>query len=399
MKKIFVVILTIVVSLFTLSGCWSRREPKKLAIISSILYDLNEENKHKVVMELLHPTAIAGDTEKSPVVIVDVLGDSFPEAIRNATVNLERRLYGGNNKVRVLSEKLARTDVEAIMDFYLRDTTVDERPIMIVFKGEKPERLFDVSLGLSSVLGDYVDELAKNQLRTTAKAVDIEALEFMKDFYEEGIQPVMGCLEIVDNKGKAFGVPLSDDEKAKKKLLKYEGLAAFKKNKLVGFLDAEDAKVYNVLTNQAEYFYLTANAVNPASYRIVEVNTKKKIRLVNGKPVYDVDVYCRLSMLQLRSILDLGDLDVIKKLEKQFNEEFEKRINSTIKKTQEMKTDILGFGCEMHKKKPKIWRKYKKDWDDINYPNLEINVNVNSILSLVGEIEEPFGWSNESEKN
>ncbi len=53
-----------IVSLLLCTGCWSQEEPKTLAIISSVLYDIKEDGQYKVVAEIMRSSS-AGSSESS----------------------------------------------------------------------------------------------------------------------------------------------------------------------------------------------------------------------------------------------------------------------------------------------------------------------------------------------
>ncbi len=90
MKKGICVILC-VAALLSLPGCWSRREPKTLALVNSVIYDLDDSGGYEVTVEIINPSAESGIRDsgsgKNPNITVTSRGESLPEAIRNSAAS------------------------------------------------------------------------------------------------------------------------------------------------------------------------------------------------------------------------------------------------------------------------------------------------------------------------
>lgn len=61
-----------------------------------------------------------------------------------------------------------------------RDRLMDETPLMVVIKSEAPDEIFSSALGMSDMVGDYFENLAKQQYLNTSKAVTTTTLDFYK---------------------------------------------------------------------------------------------------------------------------------------------------------------------------------------------------------------------------
>ncbi|HPD01686.1 MAG TPA: Ger(x)C family spore germination C-terminal domain-containing protein, partial [Acetivibrio sp.] len=64
----------------------------------------------------------------------------------------------------------------------------------------------------------------------------------------------------------------------------------------------------------------------------------------------------------------------------------EKALNKAQK---ELKTDIFGFGEEIHRKHPKLWKKLKKEWSN-KFPDLPVNITVEVETKQLGGIGKPL---------
>jgi hypothetical protein len=126
------------------SGCWSRKEPKTLALVNSALYDLGDTGGFEVTIEVLNPAAEGaikgGGNGKSPNITAISEGDSVPEAVRNVSESLERTIFGGHNKVRFFSERFAKTDMILHYGLFADRSLTDENPLMVVIRSEEQNR-------------------------------------------------------------------------------------------------------------------------------------------------------------------------------------------------------------------------------------------------------------------
>ena len=399
MKKGLCVILCMIISI-SVSGCWSRKEPKSLAIVNSVIYDIKDDGSYQVISEIMNPSAQGGVKEggsgKSPNITAISEGKSVPEAIRNASVSLEKAIFGGHNKVRFFSERFARKDMVSIMDYLLRDHLTDENPLMVVIKNKDPKQVYSCMLGLSDTVGDYMDNLSKSQPKIICKSVFIKTLDFIKDYYDEGKQPVAGVAELVEceakpSNGAGANAQGSQNSLDKQYRINYEGLAAFKDNKLVGYMDGVEARAYNLITNNVDTAIVSIPLDNDMA--VVLVNQSKagiKTAVEDDQISITVKIKINMSIVQESGDIDISKIEPLKTVEDSFNKQIEEEITESIKKAQtEFQSDIFGFGKAVHTQHPEIWKEIKESWDDY-FNEAAINVTVESSAFRSGEIKQPF---------
>lgn len=398
--------------LLTLNGCWSRREPKTLAIISSALYELNEDGTYKTTIEILNPEAEGGPQggggDKSPTLTITGEGKSLPEALRMSSTSLERNLFAGQTLVRFYSENLAKKDLLQEQDYLIRDFLTDEKPLMVVVKSENPELLFTSDLGLSDTVGTYIDNLHMTQDNFISTAVFIDTLLFLQDYYLEGKQPVAGVAEIVeDNEISSENADAGGDEKStpksneknnsesgsKKLKIKYEGLAAFKDKKLVGYFDGIEARAYKILENTIGNSVVTLPGEDDiVVLRVDSSKTSLTVDTDNDENIkLDADIKMDISIIHAGTAIDVYSFEILKDVENRFNKQIVDEVYDAIKKAQtEFKSDIFGFGTAMHRRSPKKWKKYKDNWDE-HFTKADVEINVESSIKRSGLVKGSIG--------
>lgn len=408
-KQILTILLTLV--LFTFSGCWNKDEPKELASINSILYDILDNEKYRLVIEVLNPVSSSGgedalEIKKSPLNPISEEGNSIREALVNLSRSMDKRIFAGHNKVRLFTERFARKGMLSILEVSSRDRLMDETPLMIVIKSEAPDEVFLSSIGLSDMMGDYFEDVARQQEFHTSKAVTITTLDFIKDYYLEGKQPVMGVAELIDNKNQSSenassgsGGPQDDsgsgnDEGDDQKSIVYEGLAAFKDDKLVGYMDPIETRAYNIITKSVNASIISLPMED--NQTVVKISNSKaniKTFLKNNQVFLQVSIKVKLHVVEEGGDLDVSMPEPLKTVESQFNELMQlmqNEVSVAVRKAQtEFKSDIFGFGRQMHIQHPDRWPDFKENWDE-HFSSASVEIVVESSVIRSGQIKKPL---------
>lgn len=395
-KRFFVAILIIVLSI-ACSACWNKREPKELAAILSIVYDIDEQGKTSMIAEILDTKGQGAQdvSREQTTKIVKMHGDTAAEGIRDTLVTIDRTVYGAHNKTRIFTERLARNGVKDIIDFFLRDHLTDERPIMLVVKNEDPMILYEADTGLSSGLGTYIDQLSRTRKEFTEYSVFFDTLQFIKDYYCQGKQPVIGVVEAVPDEANTA---VNSEENAEggvapKYKLIFNGLAVFKQDKMLGYLDKYETRVYNALVGNIKSAYISVPIEgNYIAANCLKTQSTVKVAFEDDRAQIKIDIKKEIMLAQNTTNYDVGDVKQVKIIENAISNHIEKEVAEVVAKVQtEFKSDIFGFGCQFHRNKPKIWNKIKDQWDEVYFPMAQVSVKVDTNVRFGGEIRERFG--------
>lgn len=399
LKKRLCVILLILM-LLTCTGCWDRVEPQKLAEVNSALYDIRDNGQYRVVYEIVNPTSSGGTgggggggNEKSPYTIASGEGDSFREAIGSIMRSTEKNIFGGHNKVRLFTECFAQKEMLSMLEFVARARFMDETSLMIVIKDAVPEDIHFSAVGLSDLMGDYLEDLANEHMRRTSKSVSVTTLDFIKDCYLEGKQPVMGVAELAEGGNKSSGNTVSggggDDDAPQ--IILYEGLAAFKDNRLVGYMNGIEARAYNIVVNTVDASYISVHSGDRQT--VMKIDSSKadlKTFLEDDRIIVRVNIKAKLHVVEESGNLDVSKAEPLKTVEARFNELMQSEVEAAIRKAQtEFRSDIFGFGRQVNIQHPDRWPEFKENWDD-HFADATVEVTVESSVTRTGQIKEPL---------
>jgi spore germination protein KC len=409
MRKEILLLNIIIMLTFILTGCWDARELNTLGI--NLVMGIDIENDNIIITsEVIKPSALKSESGKGKEITVKYIqgvGKSVFEAIRNATLDFDRKLFVSHTKVYIIGEELAKKGMTDYIDFLQRDQEHRETAYLVVAKGSKAYDVMGISGGIEDIPGNYILRLIENQ-KYTSKITQITLFEYLRNYYDVGRQPILGVIEKKEKKlANKPEDTIADKSKGAVHEISSEGTAAFHKEKLVGYLNGEETRGLNFIigkvkdgviafptpiTNIDEYSTPTppspseaasiSKAINPMStVEIVKTKTKNDIEIVDGEIMFKTKI-------DLRGIVGevIGDLDISKEeglevLQNACAKEIKKEVEKAFFKAQkDLKSDIFGFGTLFHRKYPKEWAKIKDNWHDIfQEANLDVEVNVNIV--------------------
>lgn len=78
-------------------------------------------------------------------------------------------------------------------------------------------------------------------------------------------------------------------------------------------------------------------------------------------------------------------------------EEIKRQIENSVQHMQKEQADIFGFGEAVHRSDPKVWKELKKEWNNDYFPELKVNVKVDTYVRRSGLRNKSF--LNEIENN
>lgn len=381
-----------ILMIVSISGNWSKKEPKDMAIGLSFLYDVNEDGDFVMTVELLDVEGSSGTGYVNKNHLVDEKGKTVAQAIRDVELKLEKPIYAIHNKARFFTERFAQNHMEDALDYFARDRRTDERPYMFVIKGDEPKHIYQSDLGLSDLVGLYVNKMASSKHESNTSTVFVNTLKYYKDYYDEGKENVMGVIEIIPNHLDTTE-EVKPTEKQEDRMLKLEGLAVMKKNKLVGYLDRYECRTYNFLADKVRGSIIVVPVGEVYdTFDILCLSKKIDTSFEDGQVKIDITIKNKLYVSQQRSDYDLTKEKDIQKVEKIINEFFEQEVKNTIAKLQtEFASDVIGFGSYFHAQNPKIWQQIKGEWHDKYFANAIVNVKVENKLVLEGALRKKFG--------
>lgn len=365
-----------------LTGCWGLHELNTLAIVQGVGLDKRaDQDQTDVTVQISKPTGShqskkegGNDTAKAYWNVTNT-GDTFSSALRQFTNDSIRRLYFPHNKVVIFGRDLAKDGVQTYVDFFIREHE-NRLTVKVLVANHKARAILEVQPRLENITASDISDMLQNQ-SILAKSAQVNLKQFASRLMSKTAAPVVPIVDISSEEGKEKIV--------------ISRLAVFKKATLAGELNMAEARGLFWVIGKVKGGILEVAAPDgegKASFEILRSKSKIIPKIQNNKVSFLIKIKEEDMLHSQSSPKNLTLVPVSKALGKVKNDAIHNEVMAALKKAKKMNADIFGFGEIVHKKFPKQWRKMESEWDDL-FPNLEVEVQVESVMRRVGTISKP----------
>lgn len=374
MRKKFVLLFIVAVNVFLLTGCWNYVEINGQINVSGIAVDIGRfGKKYHLSAEII--TVSSKEKESVSASVVETESDTVFEGIRNLMTITTKKLYFGHCKAFVISEKAAKNGIGEILDMTIRNHELRiEVDVVIAKSGEARQVLLTEGIA-NPIMAYKIYDLMETSPKAVGGALTTKAYKVFNSIQSDGMSTVIPALEIRDAEDK--------------KVLKFAGVAVFDKDKLVGYLDERQTKYLSFLNDKiGRSGLLTFKASEKPdlflSYELYKNDTKRKMRFDGEVPSVEITVNTSVIIGEAEIQADFSKPEELEKARRLFEENMEKDLTELIYTAQaKLDCDILGLGSQMEKSNPKMWEKYKDNWNQ-TFKKLKINVKCKAAITGSG---------------
>ncbi|GFZ32591.1 germination protein GerKC [Clostridium zeae] len=376
--NIILLMLSVFVSVFCLTGCSDKNEIEDIGLVVALGVDLNENNEVVASVQILKSgkkSEGANETSKTEVYVGS--GDTISDALYKLSKKASKLIKFSNEKCIIVGEKFAREGIEPVIDLSLRFADMRSTDPILVTKGEASD-LIKFKSDEIPISAFEIDALIRRQenLCYTSKATNRDFINNMRG--ESGIS-TCGVIGI----GKS-----EDDEK---NTLILSGSAVFKKDKLIGYMDAKETRGMQWIKGKVKAGGIVARNANGSKigFHILRSASKYTPSIIDKTAKIKVDIKNQTIIDEIYEAttenMDFNrDPRIITALSKNVNFAIEEEINSAIDVAQRvLHADIFDFGGILYREKPNEWKVIRDKWNEI-FPKISIEVNVSSQIRQTG---------------
>ncbi len=382
-------LLMILMLTFT-SGCWDVRELSDLGITVALGLD-KKGDEFNVAVQVVNPGEISrisgGAGTKKPVTVYEETGETITEAFRKILTTSPNNIYLSHVRVVVIGEELAKDRMKYVLDFISRNHEFRTDFFLIVAKDSTADTILKVMTATENVPANKIYEsLEKSEeLYAPTKAVTLDDLKM--DLLNKGKQPVLTGIRLIGDEDRAASEENVKNLKNTSKL-KYENLAVFKKDRLIGWLSEDESKGYNYLINNV----VRANGVvtcpdgGKLGMNLIKTKTKLQSEFTGDQPIMNIEITGEGNIDEVSCGIDITKQDNIAKLEQIWNQRITSLCLKAVDSAQEeFQSDIFGFGEVIHRQHPRKWKPLKDHWDE-EFKDLEVKVTTKLKIRRFGTI-------------
>ncbi|MBU8880850.1 Ger(x)C family spore germination protein [Bacillus sp. FJAT-29790] len=359
-----------------LSGCWDRVEVNDLAIVTATAIDHTEDDQIKVSVQVFIPRALGsgggtgGGGEESTLVRSGI-GSNLADAVSKLQMHLPRKLFWGQCKVFIFGKDLAKKGIQEQLDYLTRFPQPRDRAYMYVSKDA--EKVLELLPPLERYSGEVLKELSDFQIGMRITMKDLTLM--LTNEAQNAALPDVKILPPEEGKKETETIPF------------ISGTAVFKKDKMIGRMNANHTRGILWLRNEMKEYTISfrpAGESGEISLSPVTSDVKLIPSVMDGQWKMTVKVRTEGNVVQNETKLALLNPVIIQRLEKDFQKKIKNRIELAVKQLQEeFNADIIGFAEKFHRHYPKEWKKVKNRWDEV-FPQVEVKVNVEAYIHRPG---------------
>lgn len=388
--KLFAFII-IISNIFT--GCNTIREVNDMSIATAIGINKNNE-EYLVTAQILNVNEIAAEkrTRNTPITIYHTKGKTIIEALRKLTETVPKKIYVGHVRVVILGKELSEEGIKNSIDVFFRDHEFRSDMIFLVAKNSSPDEILKILTPGEIVQANKIYDSVQESAKTWANTKVTQLHEIVNSLTSDGNNLVVGA---VNMRGSSeIGMEAENLEKVDPNaLLQLNSLAAFKKDKLVGWLNKEESLGYNYIKGNVVSTIVNVFSETGEKTSIEILRTKSKIKgsIKNGKPKIDIILKVEANVEEVQENIDLTKVDNIHELEKRLEDKIKNDMETSIKVAKEnFRSDIFGFGEAIHRSNNKQWKTLKANWDK-EFVKLPVDIKVDAKLRYgTGKEIKPF---------
>ena len=336
-----------------------------------------------------NPVSSSGDTA-SNYIIQTMDTDSIDSALNIANSYINKTINLSHCKILLVSEEIAKQGVEPLVNSLINK--VETRPDCSIVVSKIPNDEFDGDKKpkIESLISKYYD-VASNMETGRGYSETIKLNEFYLTLNDTFYQPYASLGTTYNTTKNTNDKNVSSDldtqsktlvTNSEKESVEVMGLAVFKKDKLVGTLDANQTLSHQLLTNKLDFSTLNIiSPFNPNETLDIYISTFKKpkikVDIQNSSPFVQINLYVAARIVSFNSYeINLLTEEKLNLIQNTVKSHLEGQIYDYLNKTaKEFNSDISGLGRYAVKnfRTTNDWNNY--NWLE-NYQNSAFKINV-----------------------
>lgn len=359
--KYFIIIIIVIIFSLAFTGSHIVQSVDDLAYAVALGIDIGDSEDLKVTFEFTKPTPSgeSGSGQSAPPVIDSVEANSIDAAISFMNAYVSKEINLSHCKVIVISEELAKRGIAKEIFSLINKVQIRPDNHVIISTCPAKEYIESVSPSLENLVAKFYEILPRSG-EYTGYTVSAQLGDFFTQLSCRTCEPnaILGNV-VSDDPQKASNNSSdsggSENEKVSAKNgIENIGLAAFKEDKLVGTLSAEETLAHLLLTNHLKSCNISVPDPDDETKKIDLFLTsnhtaKIKVSILNGNPFVKshLTVNAKLASIDALSkdTSPKSSEERLKRVEESATHYLKTLLSNYCYKTaKEFHSDIAGFG-------------------------------------------------------
>lgn len=364
-----------------LAGCWGISPVERLGLVTLVGIDALPQAQYQVTLAILNPlgqpTPQGATAGGQPELLRSASASSVAAAIRRITATSYLQLDFTHVEGVVVSERIARQGLAAPLEFMQRDPEFVTTPWLYVARGESAA---DVLRESEQVMPDAGIVLAQTTL--WSRTLNPDHAERLFTFLEQ--------MQVTGDEPATVGVSV-DPAQGKKDTVAFRlaGVAMFRGDRLVGWLDGPGALGWLVATGRARRQTLIISGPGRDGITLELLSDRRRIQVVHtpSGPEADIQVRVKARVIATQSApadywRSTTSLPVIKG---QAATVIDDDVRAGLRAAQSAGADVFTLGQYVRVQDPMDWRDLQHAWNTDGFRRLPVSVHVELIVRAFGK--------------
>ncbi len=373
MKKILCAALCILLCSIS-CGCLRRTEIADTAIIQAVGIDI-ENDEYIVTLQKFTSGGSGGQTPvdigKNNRIILQERGKSISEALEKIGLQTGRELFLSANHVIVIGKTTAEQGIQPIVSFFNSNHQTKPDTHLLISKTTAAD-IVTLNLTQGIVPADNINRLLKhNSFNSRIISTSLmDVVSALNNGFTDPYIPIAETLTDID------GNPA----------LKLDGTAIFSGDKMTDSLSPVETIGLIFLNDNVDMLLIDVSEpdTGTVSLRLNSSDTRFKVRIENGLPVYTVIVKCEAAINQVVPTNGKDtSLSQLPQLEKNANLKIAQLMKNTIEKSiYKQNCDVFNLSKHLKQKQSDYWKTHREHLDAINSQSrfeFIVDCNINRI--------------------
>lgn len=427
--------LAVLVLLPLVSGCWGRQEIEDFAFVTMAGIDVGQNTGEVLLtVHIAKPSAIAGSggmAAESRVSVVAATGPTVGVASESLAEMLPRRITCAHSTVIAIGEEYARAGITGLIDFLARAESTRETAVLVVVKGGTASDLMNAEHGLEQMPSAALLGLIHNAAYVTSTSVISTVNDLLRMLGTPGVDVTIAGIQVrplqaatepptdspdmaepstdptseLEPPSNAQGMsepsagspgapeqpivsPGLLERASLSSLVEMSGIAVFRGDSLVGWLDQEQSRGFRWLRGDvADAVVLLTNPADSratVSIRARSARTHVSTSMADGRPVVSVRAEIVASIGDSEVPPSSDDPENTRSLKTALESVIQSEVAAMVDQAaRKLQSDIFGFGTALYRAGPREWNQLEGQWSDL-LQQTELSIDVQAKLPQTG---------------
>ncbi|WP_332631551.1 Ger(x)C family spore germination protein [Halalkalibacter flavus] len=372
-KGILLVLSVIVI----LSGCWDRKELDQVSLVTGLALEVSDDEAFSLTIEAINASELNDQTAEgmTPTITYELKGLTMAELLNKMNLGITRELNFSHTRTLIIDEKVAKEGISRFLQFLEKSGQFRNDFQIIVARGVRAKDIITTTYPIQKVPSLKMYEQFRTIKDNWGGYPDSALTDFVFALTSPGRHPVAAAVTIRGNPNEGRNVD-DNRELDLNAVIEYDGMAMFHKDRLVGFLSAEDTRNY-MWTQDIDQTTATADCGEDGFFALQVYNSHTKVtaNYDGDAPAFTLRIIIEGDIHDNQCPDSLGEISTYERYQSIMEDHLEQKLTTTITNVQnKYGVDVFGFGEHLSKQQYKKFKEHKDDWDE-EFKKAKISVN------------------------